>query len=145
MPEVVSRLAERRGAVLGYIVPTQYVMQGMIADTDPAFRLYEHHQTVAMIADWIFHPLRHLEGGHEMMNHAVGEASPRSPTVRRIIFLRIVNGEEEAAADPSALFAIGAVREPQFFIDVDVHSLTLVEVRDLGPETGWGRVPTPMF
>jgi hypothetical protein len=34
---------------------------------------------------------------------------------------------------------------PQFFVDVDLHTLTLLGVKDLGPGTGWGRVPTPMF
>jgi protein-S-isoprenylcysteine O-methyltransferase Ste14 len=145
MPEVESRLAENRGAVLGYIVPIQYVMQGMIADTDPAFRLYEHHQTMAMIADWIFHPFRHLEGGHDMMHHAsmAAPAVAASPTSRRIIFLRVASNGEGSM--PSTLFAIDQARVPQFFVDVDMHNLTLLGVKDLGPGTGWGRVPTPMF
>ena len=146
MPEVESRLASGSGSVLGYLVPSRYIMQGMIADTDPAYRLYEHHQTLPMIADWIFHPFRHLEGGHEMMmHHAPGGAAsgPTSPTVRRIIFLRIQGGG--AGGAPSSLFAVDAVRVPQFYVDVDMHTLTLVDVRDLGPGTGWGRVPTPMF
>jgi protein-S-isoprenylcysteine O-methyltransferase Ste14 len=144
MPEVESRLAGGTGATLGYLVPVQYVMQGMIADTDPAYRLYEHHQTMPMITDWVFHPFRHLEGGHAMMHHATaGPAAAASPTVRRIIFLRVqgVGGTNE----PAALFAIDGVRVPQFYVDVDLHTLTLLDVRDLGPGTGWGRVPTPMF
>jgi len=31
------------------------------------------------------------------------------------------------------------------FADVDIHNLILVDIRPLGPGTGWGRVPTPMF
>ena len=147
IPEVKSRLAKENGAVLGYMVPIQYVMQGMIADTDPAYRLYEHHQTMPMIADWIFHPFRHLEGGHAMMHHAsAGTAPTGSPTARRIIFLRIFDsGGNVSGEEASSLFAIGAVRVPQFFVDVDVHTLTLLEVKDLGTGTGWGHVPTPMF
>jgi hypothetical protein len=146
MPEVESRLAQGNGAVLGYLVPSQYVMQGMIADTDPAYRLYEHHQTMAMIADWIFHPFRHLEGGHAMMHHATaGAAATASLTVRRIIFLRVGTGRDLNGGEAASLFAIGAVRVPQFFVDVDMHTLTLLGVKDLGPGTGWGRVPTPMF
>jgi protein-S-isoprenylcysteine O-methyltransferase Ste14 len=144
MPDVESRLAEGTGATLGYLVPVQYVMQGMIADTDPAYRLYEHHQTMPMIADWIFHPFRHLEGGHAMMHHAAaGPAADASPTVRRIIFLRVEGVGR--TNEPAALFAIAGVRVPQFFVDVDMHTLALLDVRDLGPGTGWGRVPTPMF
>jgi hypothetical protein len=146
MPEVESRLARGNGAILGYLVPVQYVMQGMIADTDPAYRLYEHHQTLPMITDWIFHPFRHLESGHAMMHHATaGAGAAASPTVRRIIFLRVASGGDGSARRSSSLFAIGAVRVPQFFVDVDMHELTLLQVRDLGPGTGWGRVPTPMF
>lgn len=144
IPEVESRLAADSGATLGYLVPVQYVMQGMIADTDPAYRLYEHHQTMPMITDWLLHPFRHLESGHGMMHHAIQEpAAARSPTVRRIIFLRVQG--VGAADQPSSLFAIDAVRVPQFYVDVDLHTLTLLDVRDLGPGTGWGRVPTPMF
>jgi hypothetical protein len=101
MPEVRSRLVTTGGAVLGYLVPTQYVMQGMIADTDPAYRLYERHQTMGMIADWIFHPFRHLEGGHAMTHHAtVGVGAAASPTVRRVIFLRVGESGGASASEP---------------------------------------------
>ncbi len=143
IPEIGSRLAEERGAILGYIVPPNYVMQGMIADTDPAFRLYEHNQTIAMIADWIFHPFRHLEGGHEMVHHTPGEAAATSPTARRIIFLRV--GHHGDLSRRASLFAIDQERVPQFFVDLDMHSLTVLNLKDLGPGTGWGNVPTPMF
>ncbi len=35
LSEVRSRLADGTGAVLAYVVPQTYIMQGMIADTDP--------------------------------------------------------------------------------------------------------------
>jgi hypothetical protein len=134
------------GAILGYFVPQSYVMQGMIADTGPAWRLYEHHQTLAMISDWIIHPFAHLEGGHAMMHAAMsGAVAPAasSATVRRIIFLRVRG--LGAGSTPAELFSINAKRTPQFFADVDIHELTLLNVKDLGPGTGWGLVPTPMF
>jgi hypothetical protein len=146
LPEVRSRLEKGAGAILGYLVPQNYVMQGMIADTDPAWRLYEHHQTLAMITDWIFHPFRHLEGGHSMMHTAMdGAAQPASSNgmVRRLIFLRVKPGDTGSAA--ADLFSINATRTPQFFVDVDLHELALFKLEDLGPETGWGLVPTPMF
>jgi protein-S-isoprenylcysteine O-methyltransferase Ste14 len=147
LPEVKTRLAQAPGFILVYLVPKNYVMQGMIADTDPRWRLYEHHQTVAMITDWVFHPFRHLEGGHMMMHHDMaGESAPgssTSSTVRRLIFLGIKTSG--AANPPASLFAINAERTPLFFIDVDIHSLALLDVKDLVPGTGWGRVPTPMF
>jgi hypothetical protein len=138
---VKSRLAAVPGAILVYLVPTQYIMQGMIADTGPQWRLYEHHQTLRMIADWIIHPFQHLQGGHMMLHQ--NAAAPATGALRRLIFLRV----DTSAMTPSrkSLFAINAVRTPLFFADVDVHALALVDVKDLGPGTGWGRVPTPMF
>jgi protein-S-isoprenylcysteine O-methyltransferase Ste14 len=145
LPAVRARLASVPGAVLVYLVPTRYVMQGMIADTGPRWRLYEHHQTLAMIADWIVHPFRHLEGGHAMMHHDMAGAAPGrgGGTVRRLIFLSVRTSTPTPA--PSSLFAIGAARTPLFFADVDMHTLELANVAALGPGTGWGRVPTPMF
>ncbi len=147
MPEVKTRLDQLSGPVLVYLLPQQYVMQGMIADTGPQWRLYEHHQTLAMMADWIFHPFRHLQGGHMMMHHTMAGMSeskvPAGGVLRRLIFLRI----EAAGTAPTraALFGINSTRAPQFLVDVDIHNLVLLDLKLLGPGTGWGRVPTPMF
>jgi protein-S-isoprenylcysteine O-methyltransferase Ste14 len=147
LPEVKSRLAQSPGPMLVYLIPRRYVMQGMIADTGPEWRLYQHHQTIAMIADWIFHPFRHLQGGHMMMHREVGGASAVGVApdglVRRLIFLRV--DSPQAAPTRSALFGINSTRTPQFYADVDIHSLLLLDLESLGPGTGWGRVPTPMF
>jgi hypothetical protein len=79
-----------------------------------------------------------------MMHPTTGEAASASPpTARRIIFVRV--GTRDDSSGPAALFAIGAVRQPQFYVDVEMHTLTLLGVTDLGSGTGWGRVPTPMF
>jgi protein-S-isoprenylcysteine O-methyltransferase Ste14 len=145
LPEVKTRLEKTPGPVLVYVVPPQYVMQGMIADTGPEWRLYEHGQTLAMIADWIFHPFRHLQGGHVM--HGLGGAqaagAPSGGGVRRLIFLSVETPREAAA--PASLFAINATRTPRFLADVDVHDLTILEMKDLKAGTGWGDVPTPLF
>ena len=147
LAEVKTRLAQDQDPVLVYLVPKNYVMQGMIADTDPRFRLYEQHHSLAMISDWIFHPFRHLEGGHMMMHHDMGSGSSEGAdddaAVRRLIFLTVHSSEE--LNTPESLFAINAERTPRFFIDADIHRLTLLDVKDLGPGTGWGVVPTPMF
>jgi len=45
---------------LGYVMSPDYIMQGMIADTDSEFHLYKQHHTVAMISDWVLHPFQHL-------------------------------------------------------------------------------------
>jgi protein-S-isoprenylcysteine O-methyltransferase Ste14 len=147
LPDVRSRLDQISGPILVYLVPEQYVMQGMIADTGPQWRLYEHHQTLAMITDWIFHPFRHLEGGHMMMHHDTRGTSEMSAApggiVRRFIFLRIDSPGSSSRRE--FIFAINTPRLPQFFADVDIHNLILLDIHSLGPGTGWGRVPTPMF
>jgi hypothetical protein len=147
LPEVQSRLSKSPGPVLVYLLPQQYVMQGMIADTGPEWRLYEHHQTLAMIADWIFHPFRHLQGGHMMMHHGAAGApsagAGANGIVRRLIFLRV--GPEGEKDTPAELFGINASRVPLFYLDIDIHNLIVLQAKDLGPGTGWGRVPTPMF
>jgi protein-S-isoprenylcysteine O-methyltransferase Ste14 len=147
LTEVKSRLDQTPGPVLVYLIPQQYVMQGMIADIGPQWRLYEHHQTLAMITDWIFHPFRHLQGGHMMMHHDVATSAAESgapgAVIRRLIFLHVDTPQGQSA--PTLLFAINNTRVPQFFVDVDIHNLVLLEIHPLGPGTGWGRVPTPMF
>ncbi len=147
LPQVKSRLDESAGPILVYLLPQQYVMQGMIADTEPQWRLYERHQTLGMIVDWIFHPFRHLQGGHMMMHHAM-EAAPATSAVpggivRRLIFLRI--DSPGSAGTRAGIFGINTTRVPLFFADVDIHNLILMKIRPLDPGTGWGRVPTPMF
>lgn len=144
LPEVKSRLVKTPGPVLVYVVPIQYVMQGMIADTGPEWRLYEHGQTLAMITDWIFHPFRHLQGGHAHGSKAVPAPTAHSDgIVRRLIFLSVETQRETAT--PAALFSINTARVPRFLVDVDVHGLVVEGIRDLGPGTGWGDVPTPLF
>jgi protein-S-isoprenylcysteine O-methyltransferase Ste14 len=147
IPEIRAHLAGQRGPVLVYIMPKDYVMQGMIADTGDEWQLYKRHHAVAMIWDWIFHPFGHLEGGHFAMHQPMGSgmegASGGSGLVRRMIFLRVEtpNGQ----ADSSDLFAINARRSPIFMADVEVHGLAVQDVHTLPQETGWGRVPTPNF
>ncbi len=147
LPQVRSRLDTIAGPVLVYWVPQEYVMQGMIADTGSQWRLYEHHQTLAMITDWIFHPFRHLEGGHMMMHHGAGGTSAAGilsvGMVRRLIFLRIETSRPNPT--PGLIFGINTRRVPEFLADVDIPNLTLLDIHSLGPGTGWGRVPTPMF
>jgi hypothetical protein len=63
--------------------------------------------------------------------------------VRRLIVLAV--GDAATRPDRASLFALDATRTPLFFADIDVHTLSVLSVEALGPGTGWGRVPTPMF
>jgi hypothetical protein len=143
LPDVRERLEEGKHYLV-YFLPQNYIMQGMIADTGGDWKLYKQHHTMAMITDWVFHPFRHLQGGHAMMHagmqHDAGGVG--DGMTRRLIFLSI---EGVATQTPADLFGINALRVPQFMVDVEVHELRLLEVRELPHGSGWGSVPTPTF
>ena len=130
---------------LAYFLPRAYIMQGMIADTGGDWKLFEQHRSFAMIADWVFNPFGHLRGGHHAMHHAMpmpGGGEAEEAMTRRLIFISI---EGVPVTSPADLFAINAVRVPAFMADVEVHSLKILEIKDLAPGSGWGTVPTPVF
>jgi len=146
LPGIKKRLEGQPGPFLVYLMPEDYIMQGMIADTGGTWKLYKQHHTLSMIGDWIFHPFRHLECGHAAMGEGMKAMEGHvgmGGVVKRMIFLRVE--ATKAQPTPSDLFAINAHRTPLFFADVDIHNLTVKEIQDLPSETGWGRVPTPMF
>jgi hypothetical protein len=129
------------GRTLAYIVPVNYVMQGMIANTGPEWMLFQRHQTLAMISDYIINPIGHLQGDH--MSH-MGPITHDSPVMkRRIIFIGVQGNQplRSAAAD----FRINDTRVARFFVDIHLHTNEVLEVQDTPGGTGWGDVPTPMF
>jgi protein-S-isoprenylcysteine O-methyltransferase Ste14 len=159
LPEDSQKMDHRMGDILGlkevkermqsnnkylvYFLPQNYIMQGMIADTGGDWKLYKQHHTISMITDWVFHPFRHLREGHHAMHGGMHhDGGMESGGVRRLIFLSIKDVEVK---NPSDLFSINALRVPQFMVDVDLHTMKLIEVNDLPHGSGWGTVPTPMF
>jgi len=134
---------------LAYFIPIDYVMQGMIADTGGEWKLFEHHKTVGMITEYIFHPFAHLTGGHlhhgGMEAHADHSGIHNSPAMkRRIIFIEL-SGNKGDLNSPFDDFDINAERTPLFFVDVHLHTGEILEVKDTPSGSGWGTVPTPMF
>ena len=146
LPDILS-LPEVRARVKGgqrylvYFLPPNYIMQGLIADTGGEWRLYKQHHTVQMITDWILHPFGHLTGGGHAMHSTSGTAMA-SGEERRLVFVTISGAPGQ---EPLDVFAIGAERSPQFMLDVDVHTLTIRDVKDLPKDTAWADVPTPVF
>ena len=143
LDEVKSRLKEN-GPYLAYFLPTDYVMQGLIADTGGDWQLYRRHHSIGRFADWVFHPFTHLGGSYHSVygpaEHA--EHGTAGGPVRRLIFVKVSGASVAKAPDA---FAMNATRTPAFMVDLDVHSLTVLDVRSLPTETAWGRVPTPAF
>ena len=143
-PDVRQRMQENK-QYLVYFIPLDYVMQGMIADTGGDWKLFEQHRTIGMIADWVLNPFGHLRGGHHAMHgmvHHDESAVPGDGVVRRLIFISLEGVEVKT---PSDLFSINALRVPQFMVDIDVHNLKLLDIKDLPHGSGWGTVPTPVF
>jgi len=131
--EVRTRLNTNQSYV-AYFLPTNYVMQGLIADTGGDWQLYKRHHSVARFSDWIFHPFGHLGGAqHSVFDPAHHpEHGMATDSVRRLIFLKVA---DVAVREPADVFAISAVRTPDFMVDVDVHSLNVLDAKTLPVET----------
>ena len=148
MPEIlqleeVKTHVKQNEPYLVYFLATNYVMQGLIADTGSTWHLFERHRTIARFIDWIIHPFSHLGGVH----HSVFEPEAQSGhhdgnTVRRLIFVKLSN---VALNQPSDAFSINAARTPDFMIDIDVHEMKIIGSKVLPVETAWRKVPTPSF
>ncbi len=114
----------------------------MIADTGGEWKLYKHEHTIRMFGDWIIHPFSHLKDGHHIM-HEAGERSEHSMDVeRRLLFFTVSN---VTISKPYDVFSIGASRMPEFMVDIDIHNLVIHDLKELPKDTGWGKVPTPLF
>lgn len=146
---------------LGYVMPPDYVMQGMIADTGESSHLHQHHQTFALIADWIFNPFEHLRRSPSAQMAAMHHVDPAiarrhhcpiglddpnlqcpSCPYRRIVFVKI-NHEGEQHRSGRSLFSFDTIRVPVSFIDVDTRTGHVITATRVGKATAWMDVPTP--
>jgi protein-S-isoprenylcysteine O-methyltransferase Ste14 len=145
LQDVRERMQDNK-QYLVYFIPQYYIMQGMIADTGGDWKLFNQHHSMAMITDWIFNPFGHLREGHHAMHSGMQmqhqNGGSMEGAIRRMVFMSI---EDVPIQNPSDLFSINALRVPQFMVDVDVHNLQLIEVKELPHGSGWGTVPTPVF
>jgi protein-S-isoprenylcysteine O-methyltransferase Ste14 len=146
---------------LGYLMPPDYIMQGMIADMGESSHLYHHHQTVGMITDWVLHPFEHLRRPPSaemarMRNVDPGVARRRHCPLginrddlqcdhcpyRRVILVEVVQPAGKRASG-SDLLSFGSVRVPVEAIDIDTRTGQIVKVTEVGRATAWKDVPTP--
>ena len=143
LKEVSERLKSNENYLV-YFLPPHYIMQGLIADTGGEWKLYKQHHAISMIADWIFHPFRHLQEGHHAMHGMLDhpEHQMNAGIARRLVFLKVANMQGNRPID---VFSINAVRTPVFMADVDIHNLDILSLKDLPQDTGWGTLPTPIF
>jgi protein-S-isoprenylcysteine O-methyltransferase Ste14 len=146
---------------LGYLMPADYVMQGMIANTGDEFHLHKQHHTVALIADWVLNPFEHLRQSPSVMMAREHHADPAmarkhhcplaldDPALqcgdcpwRRIVFIE-VDHDGKGRLSGKELFSLNTTRVPVCFIDVNVRSGEIKTVRRVAKTTAWKDVPTP--
>ncbi|MGO9415843.1 MAG: methyltransferase family protein [Syntrophobacteraceae bacterium] len=146
---------------LAYLMPGDYIMQGMIANTGDEFHLHKGHNTFALIADWVIHPFEHLRrspAARMAKMHGVDPMSARrrhcpmrindpnlsceSCPYRRIIFIEIDHAGNSHIAGEE-LFSFEASRIPVGFSDVNTLTGQIVTTRRVEKATAWRDVPTP--
>jgi protein-S-isoprenylcysteine O-methyltransferase Ste14 len=146
---------------LGYLMPADYIMQGMIAETGGETHLFEHHQTFALITDWVLHPFEHLRrspSGHMAKMHGVDPAVARrhhcplgindenldckNCPYRRVILVEVERPYAPRVSGSKAL-SLDSVRVPVEAIDMNARTGEIVQITQLGKATAWKDVPTP--
>jgi protein-S-isoprenylcysteine O-methyltransferase Ste14 len=146
---------------LGYVMPADYVMQGMIADTGGESHLHQHHNTFALIADWVLNPFEHLRRSPSAQMAAMHNADPamarrhhcslavNDPALqcdtcpfRRIVFVEVDhNGKERLSKE--GLFSFDVTRTPVGFIDINTQTGVIINTKQVEKATAWMDVPTP--
>jgi len=146
---------------LGYVMPPDYIMQGMIADTGGHFHLFKKHHTIALITDWVFHPFEHLRRSpmaHMAAEHQVDPAVARrrhcpvsinqaemdcdTCSYRRVIMLEVEPAPGKHLSGEK-LLAGNTTRTPVGFIDLDADTGKLLKATKVAKGTAWKDVPTP--
>jgi len=146
---------------LGYVMPVDYIMQGMIADTGGESHLFKQHHTIAMISDWVLHPFQHLRASpslHMAQMHHVDPAVARrhhcpiglkdpggdcdTCVYRRVILVEI-EPNDGGNLSGAGVFSIGVKRVPISFVDINVKTGEILEAVKVQRSTAWQDVPTP--
>jgi len=146
---------------LGYVMPADYIMQGMIADTGESFHLYKKHHSIAMIAEWVLHPFSHLRASpalHMAKMHNIDPAFARrhhcpiginDPNLacetcpyRRVIIVEVDHACRNHLSGDQ-LLAFDTTRSPVEVIDLNAKTGQIVNVTKVKKATAWENVPTP--
>ena len=146
---------------LAYMMPADYIMQGMIADTGGEFHLFKQHNTFAMISEWVLYPFGHLRSSPTFHMAKMHNVDPRvarrrhcpiniddpaldcnSCPYRRVIIDEVENVNGKHLSGP-ALFSFGATRTPLYAVDLNARTGAIVNVVAVKRATAWVDVPTP--
>jgi protein-S-isoprenylcysteine O-methyltransferase Ste14 len=146
---------------LGCVMPPDYIMQGMIADTGGDTHLFKHHHTVALITDWVLHPFEHLRRPPSAQMARMHNADPAvarrhhcplgidDPALdcgncpyRRVILVQIDHpGTTHVSGE--ALLGVTSERVPVAAMDIDTRTGDIMNIIKVGRATAWKDVPTP--
>ena len=145
---------------LGYVMPVDYIMQGMIADTGTEFHLYKKHHTVAMINEWVLHPFRHLRSSPSLHMAQMFHVDPavarrhhcpiqvkdanedcNDCAYRRVAVVEIRH--EGGHLSGKGLLGVDTARVPVSFIDINAKTGQIVNIVRVRKATAWEDVPTP--
>jgi len=146
---------------LGYEMPVDYIMQGMIANTGAEHHLYKQHHTVGLIVDWVLHPFEHLRrspSAHMAKLRNVDPAMARrhhcplginnqnmdcnNCVYRRVVFVE-VDAPSNKHMSGKELFAFNTTRVPVGFIDMNSKTGEIINKKRVESKTAWSDVPTP--
>ena len=146
---------------LGYIMPADYIMQGMIANTGGDFHLYKQHNTIAMIWEWVLHPFEHLRASPSFHMAKMRNVDPsvarrhhcpigiNDPALecgtcpyKRVIIDEVTNTHHTHISG-SELLSLDTVRIPVYSVDLNAETGEIVKVVPVEKATAWADVPTP--
>jgi protein-S-isoprenylcysteine O-methyltransferase Ste14 len=151
----------KKNDYLGYEMPVDYIMQGMIANTGMESHLYKQHHTIGLVIDWIFHPFEHLRRSpvaHMAKMKNVDPSMARrhhcplgidnqnmdcnNCDYRRVIFVKVDNPANKHISQKE-LFAFNTNRIPVGFIDINIKTGEIINRVRVRSKTAWSDVPTP--
>jgi protein-S-isoprenylcysteine O-methyltransferase Ste14 len=151
----------KKNDYLGYEMPVDYIMQGMIADTGTKYHLYKQHHTVGLIIDWVFHPFEHLRRSPSAHMAKMKNLDPSTARrhhcplgidnqnmdcnnceYRRVIFVKVDNLAGKHISQKE-LFAFNTKRIPVGFIDLNIKTGEIIHNIRVRSNTAWMDVPTP--
>ena len=146
---------------LGYEMPVDYIMQGMIANTGGESHLYKQHHTLGLIIDWVLHPFDHLRRSPSAQMAKMRHVDPvmarrhhcplginqqnmdcNNCDYRRVVFVEVDNPSNKRISGKE-LFAFNTKRIPVGFIDLNTKTGEIINKNRVDSKTAWSDVPTP--
>jgi len=146
---------------LAYLMPADYIMQGMIANTGSDFHLFKQHNTLTMITEWVVHPFEHLRSSPSLHMAKMHNVSPdfarrhhcpigindanlqcNNCPFRRVIIVEVDHATDEHLSG-SGLLSFNTIRIPICYIDLNTSTGEIVNINKVEKVTAWQEIPTP--